>query len=510
MSEDDARGSPGRPGEPGPPVGRAGERSSASYYRRLALATVLPGAGLVRTRWRVVGWVLVVAALTLGGLLAWRAWRDGLLRLVLDAAVSPQVLQALGVGVLVGAVLWIGSIVLTAEVSWPRVRRGRWARLFGAVLACSLVAAPAVLAVRYLEVQASVIDEVFAVPDPSDPEVGLADVEADDPWAEVPRVNTLLIGSDAGAGRWGTRTDSLMVVSTDTSTGDTLLVGIPRNLERVPFPASNPLHALYPNGYDCGDECLMNGIWTLADGRPDLFPGVESPGRQSTVDVVGEVTGLRIDHSVVVNLRGFRALVDAMGGVDVNVQERVCVECHLGTSGGIVFTGDREQWIEPGLQHLDGRLALWYARSRAASDDFSRMRRQRCVAGALMEQADPAGLLARYPRLARVVKDNLSIDIPPAELTAWVDLALRIQEGDSIRSLPLTSKVVTPGKPDFDRIRALVKKSLKPPKAAPPSPNPAGSDPPSAPATREPRTTSSPSPTATPDDSDAVDLSATC
>ena len=229
------------------------------------------------------------------------------------------------------------------------------------------------------------------MPDPSDPEVGLADVEADDPWAEVPRVNTLLIGSDAGAGRWGTRTDSLMVVSTDTSTGDTLLVGIPRNLERVPFPESNPLHALYPNGYDCGDECLMNGIWTLADGRPDLFPGVESPGRQSTVDVVGEVTGLRIDHSVVVNLRGFRALVDAMGGVDVNVQERVCVECHLGTSGGIVFTGDREQWIEPGLQHLDGRLALWYARSRAASDDFSRMRRQRCVAGALMEQADPRG-----------------------------------------------------------------------------------------------------------------------
>ena len=86
----------------------------------------------------------------------------------------------------------------------------------------------------------------------------------------------------------------------------------------------------------------------------------------------------------------------------------------------------------------------WYARSRAGSDDFSRMRRQRCVAGALMEQADPAGLLARYPQLARVVKDNVSIDIPRPSW-AWVDLALRIQEGDSIRSLPLTSKVVTPG-----------------------------------------------------------------
>ena len=51
----------------------------------------------------------------------------------------------------------------------------------------------------------------------------------------------------------------------------------------MPFPESNPLHELYPNGYDCGDECLMNGIWTLAEGRPDLFHGVENPGRQSTV-----------------------------------------------------------------------------------------------------------------------------------------------------------------------------------------------------------------------------------
>lgn len=513
MSEDDVSVSSGRPGDPEPPLRRAEIRYPPGvYYRRLALATVLPGAGLLRTRWRLVGWVLVVSALAIGGFLLWRARQDGLVRTVLDAAVQPEVLQAVAVAVMVGAVLWIGSIVLTAEQHWPRVRRGRWVRVLGAVVACSFVAAPAAMAVRYLEVQSSVIDEVFSVPDTTDPVVALADVEAEDPWADVPRVNTLLIGSDAGKDRWGTRTDSLMVVSTDTRTGDTLLVGIPRNLERVPFPESNPLHELYPNGYDCGDECLMNGIWTLAESRPDLFPGVESPGRQSTVDVVGEITGLDIDHSVVINLRGFRGLVDAMGGVDVNVQQRVCVECHQSSDGRIVFTGDGgEEWIEPGLQHLDGRLALWYARSRAGSDDFSRMRRQRCVAGALMEQADPAGLLARYPRLARVVRDNVSIDIPPAELSAWVDLALRIQEGDSIRSLPLTSKVVHPGNPDFDEIRALVSTGLKPPKASKGTASPSATSTATAdPSATSPSSTSSPSPTATPDDSEAADLSATC
>ncbi len=495
-----------RPGDPEPSTSRAELRyPPGAYYRRIALGTVLPGAGLLGTRWKVLGWLLVLVSLAAGAWALFRAGQGGLLRSVLNVAVQPELLQWVGVGIAVGAVLWIGSIVLTAEQSWPRRRRsGRVARVLFAAAACTLIAAPSALAVRYLDVQSSVIDQVFLDDSPSDRrDVALADTAAEDPWADVPRVNTLLIGSDAGQDRWGTRTDSMMVVSTNTKTGDTLLIGIPRNLERVPFPKSNPLHALYPNGYDCGDQCLMNGIWTLAEGRPDLFPGVTNPGRASTVDVVGEITGLDINQSVVINLRGFRALVDAMGGVDVNVQQRVCVECHTGTSGGVVFTGDKREYIEPGLQHLDGKHALWYARSRAGSDDFSRMRRQRCVAGALMQQADPAGLLQRYPQLAKVVKNNVSIDIPRDELSAWVDLALRIQKGGSIRSLPLTADVVQPGRPDFAKIRTLVQKGLQPPAAAAASPTP-------KPSTTKKPGKPTPTPTATPDDSQAVSLAATC
>ncbi len=496
-----------RTGDPEPSTSRAELRyPPGAYYWRIALGTVLPGAGLLGTRWKVLGWLLVLVSLAAGAWALIRAGQGGLLRSVLNVAVQPELLQWVGVGIAVGAVLWIGSIVLTAEQSWPRHRHsGRVGRVVFAAAACILVAAPSALAVRYLDVQSSVIDQVFVDESPNDRrDVALSDTAAQDPWADVPRVNTLLIGSDAGKGRWGTRTDSMMVVSTNTTTGDTLLIGIPRNLERVPFPTSNPLHALYPNGYDCGDQCLMNGIWTLAEGRPDLFPGVQNPGRKSTVDVAGEITGLDITQSVVINLRGFRALVDAMGGVDINVQQRVCVECHTGSSGGVVFTGDKQEYIEPGLQHLDGKHALWYARSRAGSDDFSRMRRQRCVAGALMQQADPVGLLKSYPQLAAVVKSNVSIDIPRDELSAWVDLALRIQKGGSIRSLPLTADVVRPGNPDFAKIRALVKRGLQPPAetpAASATPTPSHSTAPGMP---------KPTPTATPDDSQAVSLAATC
>ncbi len=157
------------------------------------------------------------------------------------------------------------------------------------------------------------------------------------------------------------------------------------------------------------------------------------------------------------------------------------------------------------MQHLDGRQALWYARSRATSDDYSRMRRQRCVAGALLEQADPVKMLARYPQIARAVSDSVSSDVPTDELPAWVELVERIQEGDSIRSLPLTSNVVHSANPDFDRIRSLVKKALEPPRA---TPSPTRS------ASASPTPTPSPDPTSeafpTSDPVDGQPLSATC
>jgi LCP family protein required for cell wall assembly len=291
----------------------------------------------------------------------------------------------------------------------------------------------------------------------------------------------------------------MMVVSTNTKTGDTLLIGIPRNLERVPFPRSNPLHALYPNGYDCGDECLMNGIWTLAEDHKDLFKGVKSPGLTSTKDVIGEILGLRITDTTVIDLEGFQQLVDAMGGIDVNVQHRVCVNCKA-VNGQVVFTSGKEEYIQPGRQHLDGRLALWYARSRAESDDFDRMRRQRCVTGAILDQANPLRLLANYGELAKALKDNVSVSIPQDDLPAWADLVTRVQKG-TIRSLPLTNKVIDVGRPDFDKIHALVRQVISP------APKPSTPTTSSSPTSR----TSTPStPSSTPTTDTLTELSASC
>jgi LCP family protein required for cell wall assembly len=430
------------------------------------LGTLLPGAGLIPTRYRGLGLVLTFGFLLSLLLGVWQGLTRGLVDTALTIGLSRSaLLVALGV-ILVGGLVWVGSIVLTARVTWP-AGQSSWqkvrARLF-AIVACLVIALPSAQAIRYVTIQRSLISAIF---DGQQSSNASGPGEGADPWKKIPRVNVLLLGSDAGTDRIGVRTDSMMVASINTMTGDTVLIGIPRNLENVPFPKSDPLHVLWPHGFGpCPDpatgaeQCLMNAVWQeAAANHPDLFPGIKNPGLVATRDVIGEILGLRIDYTTVIDLKGFQELVDAMGGVDINAKERVCVDCKSDGRGGIIWATGKPRWINKGPQHMNGHTALWYARSRAQSDDFSRMRRQRCVAGALVSQVNPVAMLQRYPSLAKVAKRNINIDIPQDDLDAWVDLVQRIQEG-TIRSLPLTDKVIHVSNPDYAKIRTMVRKAI--------------------------------------------------
>lgn len=426
------------------------------------LSTLIPGAGLLWTRRRPVGVAFILATAALTGFVVYRLIRHGVIGTALSVGVSTSALRLLIFALIVGAVAWCLAILATAHLARPfhSTRDERLATTLTATLCCLAIVAPSAWGVRTLALQRSLVSTVFQE-EPQVPGVSstgaVPQVGEDDPWKAVPRVNVLLIGSDAGPDRIGVRPDSMMVASINTRTGDTVLIGIPRNLERVPFPASNPLHAIYPDGYNCGSECLINAVWTLATERADLFPGDSHPGLTATRDVVGETLGLRIDHSVVIDLSGFAALVNAMGGVTINVKERVCIGCKALPDGTIVGTTG---YIDPGVQHLDGYHALWYARSRAMSDDFSRMRRQRCVVGALLDQVSPANMLLRYPALAKVLQEHVSVDIGQSQLPAWVPLVERIQKTGTVRSLPLTNKVIDVTDPDFAKVRALVANAI--------------------------------------------------
>jgi hypothetical protein len=111
--------------------------------------------------------------------------------------------------------------------------------------------------------------------------------------------------------------------------------------------------------------------------------------------VIQEITGLRLHYTTVINLDGFESLVDAMGGVTVTINEKLPIGGHLNSAGQLVGV---DAWIQPGTQHLDGYHALWFARSRLASDDYNRMRRQRCLVGKILDPGQPSLDAPEVPR----------------------------------------------------------------------------------------------------------------
>ncbi len=523
MSDESRLGPPGRPslggdGEDVPPTRRElRERSRAESspdaraaqlkrsYGLTALGTLIPGAGLALTRRRSVGLALLVLALLLMVAVTWYVAQDGAEAAALALGSRPDTLETLGIVVAFGVLVWMASVALTALTTRPRPmtagQRAGLSLFTGAM--CLLLAAPVGLGLRYIDAHSDAVDKIFIgrSKDQATSTLAAPDLQEKDPWSGTPRVNVLMLGSDAGANREGVRTDSMLVASIDTETGDTVLFGIPRNLERVPIPRDNPLSRVWPQGYDCGDACLMNGIWTEAETAAEANPGWyvtdANPGLTATQDVIGEILGLPMDYTVIVNLEGFQDLVDAMGGVDINVQERLPMGGRTTTDSQgrpMLVPGSESGYLDPGEQHLNGYQALWYARSRITTDDFSRMRRQRCVVAAVIEQVNPLTMIQRYPQIVGVAGDNITADISRQELPAWAELVQRVQDG-SIQSLPFTVENTNVTKPNYLAIRQKVQKAINPPppptsKPATPTPSTAdeGTPAPSTPTTTTPTT----------------------
>lgn len=477
-------------------------RQTRRFYTLTAASTIIPGLGLIPSR-RRTGQVIVGVFVL--GILAICAY--GLAKGVTDSVISVGVSRtALLVAVplmFVAAVVWIWGIITTARDNMPEGSRGRpkIAMIVFTAFAASLIFAPAAQAMRYAVIQHSLLGTVF---DTLRPDGAAAPGDGDDPWAGTGRVNVLLVGSDADQDRSGIRPDSIMVASVDTTTGETVLFGIPRNLQNVPFSADNPLSEKYPQGFNCGDECLMEHVWTLGENNKDLFAKDTEPGLTVTKDAVSQVLGLDIDYTTVVNLEGFSQLVDAMGGVSIHVKERVCIGCKIDpVTGETVGTTD---YIEPGYRKLKGYHALWYSRSRAGSQDgdFSRMRRQRCMVGALLNQVNPTTMITRYPALAETLEDNVRVDIPQQDLDEWAELVLRIQDGGSIKSLPLTNENINVNDPDYAKIHAMVDKAVDPPE-----PTPKKKSNPTTPKPTQEKTPSS-SPSSTTESDTLSDIATTC
>jgi len=272
------------------------------------------------------------------------------------------------------------------------------------------------------------------------------------------RYNIMLLGADAGSDRFGIRPDSISVISIDAATGQAVNIGIPRNMQRVGFSAGSPMNSIYPNGWNCGIDCLLNAIYKdVEENHADAYPDAEkrgsTPGTEATRDAVEFITGLEIQSYVLVDMASFTELVDAIGGIDINVKQRLPI------GGRLDDMSDVQGWIEIGQQHMNGYTALWYARSRHSTSDYDRMRRQHEVEQAVLNQIEPGTVLTRFQQIASAGQKLVRTDIPSAMLSQYVDLATKARDL-GIKELSLVPPTVDVINPNFSAIHEMVKESF--------------------------------------------------
>ncbi|MDF5752346.1 LCP family protein [Spongiactinospora sp. TRM90649] len=403
----------------------------------------------MRAGWRRTGFSLLGVYLIL-------LLTAGVLAFTADAALLGQLTSSSSLnGIIAGAAVlglaWFAMILHSFVVLRPGTLTVSGQVLTGVVAGFTSVAVmvPFGLVAQWVVIGDQTLEKVFdAAPDP------LATVKPEDPWNGRNRVNILLLGGDADDHRPGVRTDSINVASVDVRTGSTVLLSLPRNLENVRFPPGSPMHARFPDGFRLpvgpggGREDLLFAVWEYADSHPEIFGGRQKQGAHTLKETIGYTLGLKIDWYALVNMWGFARLIDAIGGITVTVDRDV------------VFGKYNEGLVRAGTRKLKGADAMWFARSRTYSDDFTRMRRQRCVLGALLDQADPATVLSRFNQVARAANELLRTDIPRPMLEHLVPLALRVKNA-KVTSVQFMPPLINTGYPDWMKIRLLTVKAIR-------------------------------------------------
>ena len=461
----------------------AGSRLDRSFRRCTTLtiaSTLLPGLGLAgaRQRWaKILGVLLPIGFL--GGLI-WLAVRAIMNpERAIGWVLRPGLLHGALVVLIITAVGWACLIALTHLITRPKgLTTTKRAIGAGLVIALTfIVSAPLAVGARYTLSQLQLLgsitgDDVTAGSRPN------IDTNAENPWKDTPRLNILLLGADStdtrikdAGGSYTPRTDTIMVASIDTTTGDTTLIQIPRNLENTPFPEGSKLAQLFPRGFrGAGDEAewYVNALWekTVAGDHPEMIealgtPTPTYPGAEALKQGIEGITGLHMHYFVLLNINGLEQLINAMGGVRVNINQKLPI-------GGNETTGEKPSaWLQPGPdQLLDGYHAMWYARGRyhVKGADFDRMARQSCLVNAVIKQADPLTMLTRYEGIAQASSDMIMTDIPRNVLSPVTQLAVKVKDASVSRLAFVNGENgFVSANPDFTLTRTRVHDAITPP-----------------------------------------------
>lgn len=262
--------------------------------------------------------------------------------------------------------------------------------------------------------------------------------------------NILLLGADRGRGVF--RTDTLIIVSIRPKDRLVTMISIPRDL------------FIYIPG------------WTMQRINTAYFRGesTDYPGGGPALikDTIRYNLGVQIDRVVMVDFDGFRGIIDTLGGIDIPL---ACSFTDWHITDPEKSDQDPNNWhlhtIGPGVVHMDGDLALWYARSRLRSSDFDRGRRQQEVLRAVYARGLKLDVIPRIYTLYRQLISTVSTDVTLSYLFDLAPLATRLS-APQIRSYFIDRTYVQAWRtpqgwavqlPKYETLTPLLQEAFSPP-----------------------------------------------
>ncbi len=207
------------------------------------------------------------------------------------------------------------------------------------------------------------------------------------------RLTILLLGSDYRPAHPGNRTDAIMVVSLDPSTGKSAAFSVPRDTVNFPLPEGGVFRE------------KVNALFAYYGKR-------DGKGGPDLMKAVSQAFGIEIDHYVFIGFSGVQRLVAAVGGVDVTLDQPYYDPEYW------VNANHRGWGLPAGTSHLNAQDALIFARSRKGDNDFGRARRQQMLVMAAIDRVRQRGGVD-IPTLLQIARDTVRTDLP---LARWADL----------------------------------------------------------------------------------------
>ena len=206
---------------------------------------------------------------------------------------------------------------------------------------------------------------------------------------------------------------------------------------------------------DSGDSKDKIDIAILAEGYTEGEMDIFFKDAESTVE---NLLGVEMEHYVLINVNAFTKIIDAIGGVDINVEKRMYYEDPWDDNGGLVIN------LYPGQQHMDGKTAITYVRYRDEEGDIGRIARQQKFMQAVMDKLTSPAIIPRIPAIISEVVDCIDTDLSVKQMIEFMS-ALKDAQSRGLQTEMLPGKPMYIGGisywlPDLSKLRTTIANTL--------------------------------------------------